>query len=414
LNPASGLHRAWIVLALCFVTLFINYSVRLGYGVVMPEMLKALNLGRAAGGTIFNAYLLIYISITPFTGYLTDRYGARGVITACILILALGVGLMGTADSLLSACLFFGLAGLGATGIWTPVLTVVQRWFAPRRRGLAVGILSTGYGLGFASIGLAFPWILEHFDWRYAWYFLGAAALLMTAGNGFFLRSDPASSGFSPWGETPVNHPAKASGTSHTRLNHLPAIFQSARFWLIGLSYFCVAYALYGITTFMVDYAVNQLEIPMEKASLLATVHGACQAIGVLTILPLSDRLGRRKTIMISNGVIAASLAAILPAAGSWLLLCLSIGVMAVFYGATFPLYGICAGDYFPKEFMATVIGAWTPFYGLGAVSVHWVGGFLADTTGVYTHSFSICVFMSIVAMLLMWRVRERASRLER
>ncbi|MFO8091376.1 MAG: MFS transporter [Desulfatiglandaceae bacterium] len=411
MNPASRLHRAWIVLALCFVTLFINYSIRLGYGVIMPEMLKALNLGRAAGGTIFNAYLLIYISLTPFTGYLTDRYGARRVITICIFILAMGVGLMGTADSLLSACLFFGLTGLGATGIWTPVLTVVQRWFAPRRRGLAVGILSTGYGLGFASIGLAFPWILGHFDWRYAWFFLGAAALFMTAGNGFFLRSDPATSGLSPWGDGAHKDTTKAPVPSHTKLDHLPAIFRSARFWLIGLSYFCIAYALYGITTFMVDYAVNQLGIPMERASLLATVHGACQAIGVLTILPLSDRLGRRKTIMISNGVIAASLAAILLAAGSWALLCLSIGVMATFYGATFPLYGICAGDYFPKEFMATVIGAWTPFYGLGAVVVHWVGGFLADTTGVYTHSFVICLFMSIVAVLLMSRVRETVSR---
>lgn len=411
MNPASRLHRAWIVLALCFVTLFINYSVRLGYGVIMPEMLNTLNLGRAAGGTIFNAYLLIYISLTPFTGYLTDRYGARRVITVCTFVLALGVGLMGAAGSLLSACLFFGLTGLGATGIWTPVLTVVQRWFAPRRRGLAVGILSTGYGLGFASMGLAFPWILRNFDWRYAWFFLGGAALVMTAVNGFFLRSDPASSGFSPWGEIIDGDTAKASGPSRTSLHHLRAIFRSTRFWLIGASYFCVAYALYGITTFMVDYAVNQLGIPMERASLLATVHGIFQAVGVLVILPLSDSLGRRKTIMVSNGVIAASLAAILFAAGSWMLLCLSIGVMAMFYGATFPLYGICAGDYFPRELMATVIGAWTPFYGLGAVSVHWVGGFLADTTGVYTHSFAICVGMSIVAMLLMSRVREVSSR---
>jgi MFS family permease len=114
---------------------------------------------------------------------------------------------------------------------------------------------------------------------------------------------------------------------------------------------------------------------------------------------------------MISNGIIAASLAAILMAADSWALLCVSIGVMAVFYGATFPLYGICAGDYFPKEFMATVIGAWTPFYGLGAVVVHWVGGSLADTTGVYTHSFAICVFMSLAAMFLMARVSEAVSR---
>jgi hypothetical protein len=33
--------------------------------------------------------------------------------------------------------------------------------------------------LGFATIGVAFPWIVGHFNWRFAWYFLGAGALIM-------------------------------------------------------------------------------------------------------------------------------------------------------------------------------------------------------------------------------------------
>lgn len=414
MNHVSRLHRAWIVLALCFVTLFINYSIRLGYGVILPEMLDALGLSRAAGGTIYNAYLLIYISLSPFTGYLTDRYGARRVITVCMLILALGVSLMGTAGSLLSACVFFGLTGMGATGIWNPVLTVIQRWFAPRRRGLAVGILSTGYGLGFASMGLAFPWILARFDWRYAWFFLAGAAFVMVAANGVFMRSDPASSGLSPWGAATGNDPPGPPRPPHAASGHLPKILRSPRFWLIGSSYFCIAYSLYGITTFMVDYAVHQLGFPVAQASLLATVHGSLQALGVLTILPLSDRLGRRRTIMISNGLIAFSLAAILAAGSSWFLLCASIGLMAAFYGATFPLYGVCAGDYFPREAMATVLGAWTPFYGLGAVAVHWVNGILVDVTGVYTHSFAIGIFMSIAATLLMARAGGRFQNNDR
>ena len=49
--PASRLHWAWIVLAVCFVNLYINYSARLGYGVVLPEMIRTLGFGRAAGGS---------------------------------------------------------------------------------------------------------------------------------------------------------------------------------------------------------------------------------------------------------------------------------------------------------------------------------------------------------------------------
>lgn len=86
----TSFHWAWIILATCFVNLFINYSVRLGYGVVLPEMIKDLSLSRTAGGTIFNTYLFSYILVTPITGYLTDRFGARYVITTCTLILGTG------------------------------------------------------------------------------------------------------------------------------------------------------------------------------------------------------------------------------------------------------------------------------------------------------------------------------------
>ncbi len=143
----SRIHWAWIILVTCFFDLFINYSIRLGYGVVLPEMIRELGFSRAAGGTIYNAYLFVYIALTPLTGYLTDRLGARRVITSCALILGIGVILMGTAKTLPMACLFFAVAGLGATGMWTPVITVVQRWFSLGRRGMALGILSTVYFL---------------------------------------------------------------------------------------------------------------------------------------------------------------------------------------------------------------------------------------------------------------------------
>jgi len=408
------LHWAWVILGICFVDLFINYSVRLGYGVVLPEMIRTLGFGRTAGGSIYNSYLFTYIAITPFTGYLTDRLGARRVITICLLILGCGVLLMGFAHSLWSACLFFGIAGLGSTGLWAPVITLVQRWFAFNRRGFALGILSTGFGLGFATMGAVFPWVVQYFNWRYAWFFLGAMALAMVAVNGVFLRSDPLAAGFQPWGEKKDSVDSPDGVVVLQPKIPLASLFADRRFWLIGGSYFAVAYALYGITTFMVDYARYQLNLPLAQASLLATIHGIGQIIGVLTILPLSDFLGRKKTILISNTVITGCLAVIVLAGDSWMVLSIFIGILALFYGATFPIYGACAGDYFPREAMGTVIGAWTPFYGLGAILTHWVTGVLRDATGVYNQAFIINVIMAVLAIVLMSRVqkKERGSEI--
>ena len=409
----GGIHWAWIILATCFVNLFINYSIRLGYAVVLPEMIRTLGFSRTAGASIYNAYLFTYMAVTPLTGYLTDRLGARPVIAICSLFLDLGVLLMGTVNTLWMACLFYGIAGLGATGMWTPIITVVQRWFSPHRRGLALGILSTGYGLGFATIGAAFPWIVAQYSWRYTWYFLGIGALAMVFFNGLFLKSAPESSGWLPWGGEHESSLSSNTGEEpHQKTVSFSVVFRDLRFWLIGLSYFCIAYSVYGITTFMVDYAKYQIGLPLEKASLLATVHGLAQIIGVLTILPLSDYLGRKKTIIISNAFIAACLAGILLAGNSWVGLFTLMGVFAFFYGATFPVYGACAGDYFPRKVMGTVIGAWTPFYGVGAVLVHWVTGILRDRTGIYDYAFIICIGTALLAILLIFPLKKTETEI--
>jgi len=65
---------------------------------------------------------------------------------------------------------------------------------------------------------------------------------------------------------------------------------------------------------------------------------------------------------------------------------------------------------YFPREIMATVIGAWTPFYGLGAILTHWITGMLRDATGVYYHAFFINMLMAAVGMVLMCFVRRNET----
>lgn len=402
-------HWAWLILTICFADLFINYSVRLGYSVVLPEIIRDLNINRTASGSIYNAYFLSYISLTPVMGYLTDRVGGRPIITACSLMLGFGALLMGTIHDLTTACVFYAITGLGAAGLWTPIITVIQRWFVPNRRGLALGILNIGPGLGFATIGVLFPWIVSHYTWRYTWYFLGFGALVMVILNGLLLRSDPLDIGSRPWGEKErlqANNVEQADVYSKTFYH----VLKYPRFWFIGLSYLLISYSLYGITTFMIDYAVYELGIPLENASFLATVHGIGQAVGVLTILPLSDYLGRKRTITISNTLITVCLVGILLLGSNSAALFILVGLLGPFFGATFPLYGACAGDYFSRELIGTVVGAWTPLYGIGAISSHWVNGFLRDITGTYEYGFVINIVLAVSAVALISAVKLHAQ----
>ena len=408
----QGLHWAWVILAVCFVDLFVNYSIRLGFGVVLPEMIRSLELNRTQGGAIFNFYLAAYVCLTPFAGNLTDRFGARRVIALFCIILGIGTLLMGTVERFWTASIFFALAGAGASAMWTPVITVVQRWFGRRRRGMALGILSTGYGLGFATTGWLFPVLVSSLSWRFCWYVLGAWALIMVLVNGIFLRSGPEDLQMSPWGEEGDNLPGNPNNEGSDKGGRYGEIFRLSRFWTIGASYAFIACALYMITTFMVDYADVELGLGFKKASFLATIHGLSQVVGVLTIPILSDRIGRRLTLVGSNVFIALSILGVIASATTSVrygipILFASIAFLGIFYGVTWPMYGACGGDYFRKEVMGTVIGAWTPFYGLGAILAHFISGRIRDVTQSFQAAFYLAVLFALVAAFLMQRVKR-------
>ena len=65
---------------------------------------------------------------------------------------------------------------------------------------MALGILTTGSGLGFAVMGKVFPIIVETWNWRYCWYFLGLAAVFMVLVNAVLLPSKPEDTGTSAMG----------------------------------------------------------------------------------------------------------------------------------------------------------------------------------------------------------------------
>ncbi len=145
----------------------------------------------------------------------------------------------------------------------------------------------------------------------------------------------------------------------------------------------------------------------MNGHHFLATMHGIGQVVGVFTIPLLSDYLGRKKTISISNLCIAATIVWIVLARGNIGLLYTGIFLFGIFYGSTFPLYGACGGDYFRKEIIGTVIGAFTPFYAFGAITAHWFGGYVRDVTGSFIIPFIVAIFLGVIASGLMMLVKK-------
>jgi len=411
-SARSGIHWAWIILAVCFVDLYINYGIRLGYSVLLPEMIRTMGFTRRQGGDIFNSYFIVYVIFSLFTGYLTDRLGARKVISFFCVILGVGTILMGTAQGFWQACIFYGIVGMGGAAMWAPIVTLIQTWFAMRKKGMALGILSTGVGLGLATMGNFFPVVVAKWNWRYCWYILGAAALLMVVINVLFLRSKPEDKGLFPWGQLPGDGvTVRGAPSAQAQKIKFSEILVLPHFWFIGFSYFLIAAAVYLILTFMVDYARYELGFPYAKASMLATINGIGQIVGVLTIPMASDYIGRRMTLILSDTCIALCILSIILAGGNELWLFTTVGFIGAFFGATFPMYSACGGDYFKKEIMGTVIGTLTLFYGSGAIIANRMGGQIRDATGSFSTPFTIAAISAFFAAALMFCVKRKTAQ---
>ena len=161
-----------------FITLFIIYSIRIGaYPILLPEMIKDLQVTKAQAGMIKSAFAITYLVFSPIMGWLTDHIGARKVISFFCLFLGGGAFFMGKAESLLTSVVSFSIVGLGAAAMWVPIATMIQKWFGINKRGLALGILNASAGAGFGVMGLFLPVVVIKYNWRFGWFILGTVGI---------------------------------------------------------------------------------------------------------------------------------------------------------------------------------------------------------------------------------------------
>jgi len=396
----TSFHWSRVILLAVFLTVFVSFSIRSGFGILLPEIMDALALTNAQAGYIGSAYFVAYMVFAPLLGILTDRIGGRRVITIFCVVMGAGTTLMGTITYLWTACLFHFIVGVGAAACWAPVSALLQKWFSARQRGMVLGIMTVGAYLGSAIMGLVLPRLLFGYGWRFGWYLLGVLALLVVPINGLLLRSKPEDVSIKVQSE--VSNPR----TSMAQINHRE-ILGTRKFWLIGTSYLAMSFATYVAYTFLVTYATKELKMEFAVASMLVTVSALCGIPGALVLPVLSDRLGRRKTLAVSNLVLAFSLSAFVLVKSDLFLLSLSAIVLGVFSGGIWPIYAACAGDYFSTSVAGTVIGFWTALYGLGSIISPPIAGYLTDLYGTFFWSFIMSSIVAVMATLIILRVKD-------
>ncbi len=155
-------HYAWVIVAIAATMGFVTSSVRFAAAALVPYLSSASGFGwsYATISLAFSLQWLVLGIMSPYVGWLGDRYGTRRLLLLGALLFIAGMLLTGTMTNLWQFYLYFGvLLGLASTIFTVLLVSSVTLWFR-RYLGVAMGAVWSFQGLGTIAfiflIGAAF------------------------------------------------------------------------------------------------------------------------------------------------------------------------------------------------------------------------------------------------------------------
>ena len=363
---------------------------RFTWGVVLPDARDDLLDGSNTAAGLFGSLNVgAYLLGTIVVAWLASRSSLVGLVKVGLVLSTSGLALASFTTRPAVLALALVIMGLGGAIIWVPVPGIAARQFPPERRGLATGIAGVGIGVGivFAGRMAAFLRSGEQDVWQTLYRIELCIALIVIASAFVFLRSQ---------GE----RPSVAGG-----FGGFGALRQ-----VQGWKALTGAYSAYGFSYILViSFTVARLEDDAEwtsgRAALAFTTIGFAVIAGGLIVGSISDRIGRRLTMMIafvswavaSIGILTGSLPVVLVST-------VLVGIMFSGIPATIIAHVVAHAD---ERSFGPVFSATTLAFGIAQAVSPQIGGAIADWRGSFTLVFWLAALVALIGAIAAWSLPE-------
>ncbi len=286
----------------------------LGYGLTLMHrstlgvagLIAAEHFGTTPGiiSTFVVLQLATYALAQVPVGLLLDRFGSRIMMTAGMVVIAVGQTLLATADDLSMAYVARVLFGVGDACMFNSVLRLIPRWFAPQRVPLlSQATAMTGWLGQVAAVWVALP-LIQSAGWTAGILMTVSATLAVAVLIAVFVRNAPAGA---------------APSVATYSFRGLPATMKSVTahpaaqlgFWV----HFTAGFSLNAFT-FMwgIPYlVVGQGRTQAEAGNLFALLSIASMVTGpVIGMLTARHPLRRSNLVLLLVGAVIVCWAAVL------------------------------------------------------------------------------------------------------
>ena len=300
----SGDDRYLVVVG-AFIVMTLAWGIYYSFGIFLIPLLEEFGWTRANTAGAFSVSIFIEGLGGIFAGRLADRLGIRRVVFSCGILIAVACVGMSFIQNLWQLYLCYGLfLGLGLSCTYAPLASTITRLFS-KKRGLMMGIVIAGLGVGSLIITPFADFFLRQFSWRFSFAILGGLALVIICGI---------TKWFPPGVQVPTGAYAmpRAQKTSENNGISLPegrllptgGVQQLA---LICGILLCWGYAAYGVMAHLAAYAIAH-DINPPQAALVLAFMGGMISFGKIAIGISVDRFGSKPTLVTALITMFASL----------------------------------------------------------------------------------------------------------
>ncbi len=365
---------------------------------ILVALLKEYGWSRSLLAGAFSVFTLVHGAANPLVGVLCDR--VRPLALQAAGGAALGAALLACSfiDAPWQLYLYFGVltAAAVATAGWIPALVQVQREFQDRL-GLALGIVSSGVGVGMLLVVPLTQLLIDAWGWRTAFRVLGAASALWIVPSSIWLLR-----------RAPARRPqpqAVASSAAPRRPVTLAEALRGEPFWLMLAAFFFGNVCSQTLHVHQVAYLVDQGVAAIAAASVVGVV-GAASIVGKTGGGWLADRVERELVYVAGIAVMLAAVAVLAAAAPGALAIYGYAVLLGLGYSVTASLIPAMVSDRFSGAHFGAIVGVGLMGSAAGSALGPWMAGFLFDLAGSYLPAFAIAAGCGLVAGAAGWRAR--------
>jgi MFS family permease len=370
-----------VVTALTLSTLIIM-GLSSSFGIFFKPFQQEFDLSRASTSSILSVRMALGCAFALLGGWATDRYGPRVVLFTMGILIGISLVMTGLANEAWQLFITYGLimaAGVGA--VYVVMSSTILRWFG-RRRGLALGIASSGGGLGMVAMSPIAAYLIESLQWRGALMILGAIAWFTILPISRLLKKEPQE--VSKTSETSASDPEDLGQQRHSMVK----VFGLRSFWVFLFVWVLMAFSMFFVLAHIVPHAADMGFSAVESATVLSLV-GMGMVVGRLFTGLVTEKVGARSIAIFCSLLQIAALLLVIRARNLPLLY-----VLALIYGFAQGGFSVSttmlAGYTFGLSHIGKIFGLLEVGFSAGAALGPLVGGLIFDAGGKYAAAFLI------------------------